>query len=192
MKKVTRWILPLLVALSIGVPVLGSYIIPDFSITQQKLQTRTVSTTVGAGGVALINLPLLTQNVFSTSPVQIAYSGTPLAVTITTSAANRPVEIHLQAAGGSAAPLQFQPGTSADIGTVYVYRNVGATAGGSAIGAYNIQSGSITVEVISSAVSFLDTTASANTQYTYTIYASTTSAGDSFHFFSLGLVAWEI
>lgn len=56
MKKFTRWILPLIVSLTVGVPVWCSYIIPDLSVTTAKLASGAVTSAKIAAGAAASNI----------------------------------------------------------------------------------------------------------------------------------------
>jgi hypothetical protein len=102
---ISRMILPIAAALTIGVPVWGSFVIPDASIsaakisngsiTQAKLAGRANGTTVGAGGVGIS----ASSTTFSSSTAAFV-DVTPLSVTITTT--GRPVTIFMIADGDTA------------------------------------------------------------------------------------------
>lgn len=93
----SRVFVPIILVLTVGIPVWGSYIIPDGSVTtakiatgavtQAKLPARSTGTTVGPGGVA-ISSTTGTQSTTSSSYTSFA------SVTITTT--GRPVLLMMQ------------------------------------------------------------------------------------------------
>lgn len=131
MKRIRRWMLPLIVSLSIGVPVVASYIIPDHSITDAKIQSGGLNTSSIANNAVTqakrAALNIVTSGSTGTSPgyqfTSTFQQITNFSISVTTT--GRTVQLGIIPDGngtGNPAEWQFNPANSNDAAYINIKR----------------------------------------------------------------------